>query len=184
MRQLTSESATPYFIAVSNTLSVDPPINGEYSFNDSSSLWSDERRDSAYANNVSWLEWGVVERRTVVLAENCNSRGQLYFPTTITSALLYQIWTDQLVGSRLTGYRELVLVGAPIMIEQSLKVDHFAALSVLRPKEMTAPCLDLRAHVRCRRNTSAYALHSVSVHSGETRAIRALRWCPGPVFPL
>jgi hypothetical protein len=97
MQQLTSESATPYFITVSNALSVDPLINGEYSFNDSSSLWSDERRESAYANNISCLEWGVVERRTVVFAENCNSRGQLYFPTTITSALLYQIRADQLV---------------------------------------------------------------------------------------
>jgi hypothetical protein len=77
MRQLTSENATPYFIAVSNALSVDPLINGEYSFNDSSSLWSDERRDSAYANNISWLEWGVVERRTVAFAEKSNSRDEL-----------------------------------------------------------------------------------------------------------
>ena len=34
----------------------------------------------------------------------------------------------------LTRYRELVLAGAPIIIEKRLKVDGFALLTVLRPK--------------------------------------------------
>ena len=41
--------------------------------------------------------------------------------------------------------------------------------------------LHVDLHARCRRNTSASAHVSVGVHYEETKAIRALGWCPGPV---
>lgn len=37
-------------------------------------------------------------------------------------------------GPRLTQYCELMLIGAPILIEKLLMIDHFARLSMLRPK--------------------------------------------------
>ena len=45
---LTSANAAPYLITVSQALSVDPLISGEYFSNRPSSSWSDERRDFAY----------------------------------------------------------------------------------------------------------------------------------------
>ena len=46
---------------------------------------------------------------------------------TTTSAPFYQIYAEQLV-ERLTRYREFVLGGAPIFIEERLKVDYFARM--------------------------------------------------------
>ena len=58
MDELTCDNATPYLITLSKALSVDPFISGEYSSNNPSSLWSDERRDSAYTAMISSLrEW-------------------------------------------------------------------------------------------------------------------------------
>ncbi len=37
------------------------------------------------------MRWTVAKRRTVGLGEKCTSNEQRYFPTTTTSALLYQI---------------------------------------------------------------------------------------------
>ena len=61
---------------------------------------------------------------------------------------------DELAGDpRLTRYHELVLVGVPIFIEQSLKVDDLVRLMGFRPK--TTPLhMDLYAHFGCRRYTS------------------------------
>ena len=74
MGEPTSANTAPYLIHLSITLSVDPLISGEYSFNKISSLRSDERRDWAYGNIISWLGWAVAEIRTEVLVENCNSK--------------------------------------------------------------------------------------------------------------
>ena len=64
--------------AIIDIISVDPLIRGEYPFNNSSSLWRDERRESVYAKVISWVGWEVAKRRTVVLAEKFNSRDQRY----------------------------------------------------------------------------------------------------------
>jgi len=56
MGEPTSANTPPYLITVSKALSVDPFINGEYSFNNPSSSWSDERRDTPYAN-ISRRAW-------------------------------------------------------------------------------------------------------------------------------
>jgi hypothetical protein len=53
MGELTSENATPYLITFFKVFSVDLFISGEYFSNSSSSSWSDERRDSAYANIIN-----------------------------------------------------------------------------------------------------------------------------------
>jgi hypothetical protein len=88
--ELTSANTEPYLIPFSTTLSIDPLISGVCLCNNSSSLWSDERRDSAFENIISELGWMVAKRRTVVSAENWNTREQRRFPTTTTPALLYQ----------------------------------------------------------------------------------------------
>ena len=52
---------------------------------------------------------------------------------TTLPVLLYE--TRKLAGHiRLTRYKELALVGAPIIIEKPLKVDDFVPMSGLRPK--------------------------------------------------
>jgi hypothetical protein len=53
MGELTSANTEPYLIPLSTALSIEPLISVEYPFNNSSSLWSDERRDSAYVNIMS-----------------------------------------------------------------------------------------------------------------------------------
>jgi hypothetical protein len=55
MEERTSANPDPYLIIVSKAVSVNAFISGEYSFNNLSSSWSVERRDSAYANVSSWL---------------------------------------------------------------------------------------------------------------------------------
>jgi hypothetical protein len=52
MGELTSANTAPYLRTAPTTLSVDSPMRGEYSFNNSSSSRSDERRDSAYPINI------------------------------------------------------------------------------------------------------------------------------------
>jgi len=74
MGELTSANTDPYLIPFSTALSIDPLISGEYPFNNSSSLWSHERRDSAYASIISRFGWVIAKRQTVVFAENCNTR--------------------------------------------------------------------------------------------------------------
>ena len=61
-------------MAVSKALSVDPLISGEYVSNKPSSSWSEERRDFAYADIISYLQAAVVKRRTVVVGDRRNSR--------------------------------------------------------------------------------------------------------------
>ena len=134
MKELTSPNTAPDLITLSKTFSIGFFISGEYCFNNPSSSWSDERRDSAYANStMSRLRWGVSKGRTVAFAENCNSRENLPCPTSTTSVLLYQYertgW-----GSRLTGYGELVSFGGPVIIEKLFKVDHFANVFLLRQR--------------------------------------------------
>ena len=84
-------------------------------------------------------------------------------------------------GSRLTRYGELVLFGSPIIIEKDLKVDLFCNLFLLCPRCTTVLHLDLHAHLGCRGNTSTDAHASASVSCKESKDIRALGWCPGPV---
>jgi len=59
MGELTPANTDPYLIPFSTALSIDPLIIGEYPFNNSSSLWSDEHRDSTYATIISQFGWGV-----------------------------------------------------------------------------------------------------------------------------
>jgi hypothetical protein len=134
MGELTSAKAAPYLITLSTDFSVDPLIIGEYTSSNPSSSWSDERRASAFANNIiNWRGWAVTKILTVGFAENRNSREPLYFPMIIASALLNQICGDGLVITTLTHYGELVVIRAPVVIEHSLEVDHFARLSVFSP---------------------------------------------------
>jgi len=89
-----------------------------------------------------------------------------------------------LVETTLTRYCKLVAVRGPIVIEKLLDVDQYASLFLLRPWEVAALHLNLHTHLGCRRNIAIYAQGSASVHSEESKDIRALRWCPGPVvFP-
>ena len=88
----TSANAAPYLIVLSITLSVDTLINGEYSFNKSSSLWSDKRSDPAYSNIISWLGRVVAKIQTAVFAKNRNSKFPWYFSMVTVSVLLYQKW--------------------------------------------------------------------------------------------
>ena len=53
IRELTSENAIPNCIATSKVLSIGLFISGEYSFNSPSSLWSVERKESAYGTLVT-----------------------------------------------------------------------------------------------------------------------------------
>jgi len=94
--ELTSAKTAPYLIALPTNFSVDPLSSGEYSFNNPSSLWSDERRASVYAITISRLG-AVAKVRTVVFAENRDSREPLCFPMTTASVLFYQIYADWLV---------------------------------------------------------------------------------------
>ena len=97
MRELTSAKTVPYLITVSTDFSVDPLISGEYSFNNPSSSWSDERRASTYARIISSRGWAVVKVRTVSFVENRTTREQLYFPMTTPSVALNQICAGSLV---------------------------------------------------------------------------------------
>ena len=73
-----------------------------------------------------------------------------------------------------------MLIGAPIIIENRLKVDHPARLSICRQKEFTTH-VDFRAHLKCRRNTSTRAQTLPIVRSWGPKDIRALDWCPSAV---
>jgi len=61
----------------------------------------------------------------------------------------------------LTLYREVALVGVPVIIKKVFKVDHLMNLSVLRPKEITALDVNFCAYVGCRKNVSTHA-HNLS----------------------
>ena len=93
---------------------------------------------------INWLEWAVAKRRTVVYAQNRNIEYPSSFPMEPASASRSEM--SRLLGSWLTGYRDIMLGRAPIIIE-TLKVDGVIVLSVLRPKGITSPHLDLRAHL-------------------------------------
>ena len=86
MWRTTSAATALNLIALSTNFSVDPLISGEYSASNLSSSWSDERRATAYANIISWRGWTVAMVRTSGLAENRNSREQLCFLMTTSSA--------------------------------------------------------------------------------------------------
>ena len=88
---LTAARTAPYLIALSTDLSVELLISGEYSSSNFSSSWSDNRRASAYANDISRREYAVARGRTASFEENRNSREPLCFPMTTASVLLYQI---------------------------------------------------------------------------------------------
>ena len=75
MGELTSANTVPSRIPFPKALSIDPLISGVYPLFNSSSSWSDERRDSAYTEIVSQPRRIVVKQRTVGFAENWNSRG-------------------------------------------------------------------------------------------------------------
>ena len=82
MGEPTFAKAVPYF-------SID--VLGEYFSSSPSSFLSEERRDSAYANMVSWLRRRVARGHTSVFAWNCKSREKLRFPMTTTSVLRHQV---------------------------------------------------------------------------------------------
>jgi len=87
MGELTSANTDPYLIPFSTALSVDPLISGEYAFSNPSSSWSDKRRDSAYANMITWTGWTAARRPTVVFGENRVSTDQRCFPMTVCLSL-------------------------------------------------------------------------------------------------
>jgi len=68
----TSAKITPYLSALPTDFSTGPLISGEYSFNNSSSSWSDVRRASAYTNVIILDRggWTVAKVRTVLFVEN------------------------------------------------------------------------------------------------------------------
>ena len=152
MGEPTSANTAPILILLSITLSVDSLINGEYSFNKSSSLRSDARRESAYgALLAGWdgqLQRDGLQQGIVTLYSHGTFQCQRPLCFSIRNGWTGGWWW------RLTGYRELVLSGAQIPFEQSLNVDDVAALSVLRPT--TGPHLDLRADLGNRRNISTH----------------------------
>ena len=71
--ELTSAKTAPYLMALSTILSVDAPIIGDCFVNNPSSSLSNECRDSACVDIISWMRWANAKRRTVGLAEKCNS---------------------------------------------------------------------------------------------------------------
>ena len=73
-----------------------------------------------------------------------------------------------------------MFIGAPIIIEELLKLDHIVRLPGFHPRKFTHN-LDLRAHLRCRGKTSTHAQTSHIVRGGQTRDIRALDWRPSLV---
>jgi len=85
---------------------------------------------------------------------------------------------------RPTWYRELVLVGAPVIIEKVFKVDPFTYLSALRPKEITALDVNFCADAGCRKNVSTHTQPSAGIHSDETRDILSLGRYPHTVVFL
>ena len=101
-----------------------------------------ERR--AESPPINWLGWAVENRQTVMCAENRNIECPSSFPMETASSSRSEM--SRLLGSWLTGYRDIMLGRAPIIIE-TLKVDGVIVLSVLRPKGITSPHLDLRAHL-------------------------------------
>ena len=87
-------------------------------------------------------------------------------------------------ASQLTLYGEFMIFGAPIVIEKVLYVNDFVRLSARRLKRIAADSLDLHPHLGCWGNISTRTGPSVCAYSKETRDIRALGWCPGPVTIL
>ena len=67
-------------------------------------------------------------------------------------------------------------------MEKALYVNGFVRLSAL--ERIAGDSLDLHAHLGCRRNISTHTKPSICVYSEETRDIRALGWCPGPITIL
>jgi hypothetical protein len=90
-------------------------------------------------------------QRIIILENNYPFRRQRPLRLSIS----YE-WTGW--RSRLTQYREPVRFGGPIVIEKGLKVDRFLSLF-----------LHSDLHLGRRRNISAHAQASVSVHDGETK---------------
>ena len=84
-------------IALSAEFSVNPPVNGEYSFSNPSSSWSDECRASTYVKTISWQGLAVARVLTVSFAENHTSRGPLCFPMAVPSVLQSENYRDWLV---------------------------------------------------------------------------------------
>jgi hypothetical protein len=72
----------PSQYSISKTVSVDPLINGEYSSNNPSSSWSDERIDSVDALYYWPVGIGSGKVTNGCIAENFNSSDQRYFLTT------------------------------------------------------------------------------------------------------
>jgi len=126
----------------------------------------------------------MVRVRTVAFAENRNSRETVRFPMITLSGILYQMCTDWLVTT-LTQYGKLVVVGAPVIVEKTIKVNDFARLSVRCPKRMTVLHSDLNADLGCWRKIPTRADPLVSVRIGAMRDPQAPCWCPYVVvFPL
>ena len=136
------------------------------------------REESRPVEHQQPAETGIAKARTC--AENPNSKRPSYFPK--DTAAVYSIrYGPTNWWSRLTGYRELVLSGVPILFEKSSNVDDVASLSGLRPNGMTGPHLNLRTNLRNRRNISGHAWTSACacVYSGEMKGVLAVGRCPG-----
>ncbi len=76
----------------------------------------------------------VAKVRTVVFAENRTSREPLCFPMTTPAVLLSEVVRGLVSDGRLTHYGELAHFRAPVITEESMKLDELARFSVLCPK--------------------------------------------------
>ena len=126
----------------------------------------------------NWLRWGMAKYRHVqrTLTPDAHHTFQRTRPLCCS---IRNGPTNR--WSRLTGYGELVLIGVPVLFENSLDVDDVAGLSGLHPNGMTGPHLDLRTHLRNRGNISGPVWPSACVYSRETKGVLALGQCPGPI---
>ena len=75
-----------------------------------------------------------------------------------------------------------MVVQAPVITEEPIKLDDFTPLSVLCPNQMTDLHSDLNADLGCWRNIFIHAHPPMSVCIVAIRDIWALCWCPGFYF--
>lgn len=77
LEKRTVANILPNFRVRSTTFSSDGLISGKNCpITNGSSSWSNERRASVYAKIISGPRWPVAKKRTVVFAENRNSRSR------------------------------------------------------------------------------------------------------------
>ena len=116
MGEPTSANGAPNLILRPITLSVVSFINGEYSLNKPSSLFSDTRRKSAYGGLLAGWDGQLQRygRQCLQRISTLDSRGIFQWQRSLYFSI--RKWVDELLVG-LTGSRELVLIGVPILLE-------------------------------------------------------------------